>query len=159
MSYDRQHYWLTQRSRPLWRYSMLYGCGCGVVGKSNYLMTSTEMRFFWLLLSTIKFNGSPFTHIFEWKRSSPSSRSSGYVGWIILVSTVALGSASFIDLILLLFESESELGIGSFSLSSSTNDYFERHSSVFFQGLLWKSHHFLMSFFIFPFPFFSCGLD
>jgi hypothetical protein len=129
---------------------MLYGCGCGIVGKSNCLTTSAEMRFFWLWLSTIKFNGAPFTHICEWKRSSPSSRSSGYVGWIIVVSTVALGSTSFIDLILLLFELDSESGISSFSLSSSTNDYFERHSSVFFQGILWKSHHFLMSFFNLP---------
>jgi hypothetical protein len=29
------------------------------------LMNSVEMRFFWLLLSTIKCNGIPFTHIYE----------------------------------------------------------------------------------------------
>jgi hypothetical protein len=45
------------------------------------------------------------------------------------------------------------------SLTSTTNDCFERHSSVLCQGILWKSHHFPVSFFIFPLPFLSCVLD
>jgi hypothetical protein len=81
---------------------MLYGCGYGVVGKSNYLTTSVEMRFFWLPLSTIKCGGVPFTHIYEWKRRSPSSGSSGSSSWIVVVVTVVVGSASIICLLLLL---------------------------------------------------------
>jgi hypothetical protein len=159
MSYDRRHCWLTQRSHPWRSHPMLYGCRCGVVGKSNCLMTSVEMRFFWLPLSTIKCSGVPFTHIYEWKRHSPSSGSSGSSSWIVAVTTVAVGSASIICLLLLLSESESKSGLNSVSLSSATNDCFERHSSVLCQGILWKSHHFPVSFFIFPLPFFSCGLD
>jgi hypothetical protein len=52
---------------------MLYGCRCGVVDNPNCLMTSAEMRFFWLPLSTIKCRGVPFTHIFVgpwlWKQA------------------------------------------------------------------------------------------
>jgi hypothetical protein len=76
-----------------------------------------------------------------------------------VVATVAVGSASIIFFLLLLSESESKLGFGSTSLSLSTNDVFERHSSVLFQGILWKLHHFLMSSFVFLLPFFSYGLD
>jgi hypothetical protein len=131
---------------------MLYGCGCGVVRKSNCLMTSAEIRFFWLPLSTIKCSGVPFTHICEWKRHSPSSGSSGSSGWIVVVTMVAVGSTSMIYFLLLFSESESKSGLDSVSLSSTTNDCFERHSSVLCQGILWKSHHFPVSFFIFPLP-------
>jgi hypothetical protein len=102
---------------------MLYGDSCDVFEKSNYLTTFAEMRLFSLLLSTIKWNGSSFTHIYEWKRCSPSSGSSGSSGWIVVVVTVAVGSASIICLLLLL--SESELGLNFVSLSLSTNDCFE----------------------------------
>jgi hypothetical protein len=137
---------------------MLYGCRCGVVGKSNFLTTSTEMRFFWLPLSTIKCNMFPFTDICEWKMRPPSSGSSGSSSWIVVVVTLVVCSASIICLLLLFSESESELGLCSISLSSTTNDCFRKHSSVLCQGILWKSHHFLVSFFIFPIPFFSFGL-
>jgi len=59
-------------------------------------MTSVEMRFFWLLLSTMTCSGEPFTHIYEWKRCSPSSGYSGSFFWILVVAKVALGSASMI---------------------------------------------------------------
>jgi hypothetical protein len=73
---------------------MLYGCGCGVVGKSNFLITSAEMMLFWISLSTIKCSGVPFTHICKWKSFSPSSRSSS--SWIVAVVKVAMGSKSMI---------------------------------------------------------------
>jgi hypothetical protein len=138
---------------------MLYGCGCGVVGKSNYLTTSAEMRFFLLPLSTIKCKGVPFTHICEWKRCSPSSGSYGSSGWIVAVVTIEVGSTSIICLLLLLSKSKSESWLGYVSLISATNDHFEQHSSVLCQRILWKSHHFPMSFFVFPLPLFSCGLN
>jgi hypothetical protein len=138
---------------------MLYGWECGVVSKSNFLMTSIEMRFFWISLSTMKCSGVPFTHICEWKWSSPSLGPSGSSSWIDVVAIVVVGYASMICLVLLFSESEYDLGPGSLSLSSVTNDCLERHSSVLCQGIFWKSHHFPVSFFIFPIPFFSCGLD
>jgi hypothetical protein len=45
------------------------------------------------------------------------------------------------------------------AFTSTTNDCFEWHSSVLFQGILWNSHHFPMSFFVFPLSVFVCGLD
>ena len=158
MPYENRHYWLTQRSRPRWRHPMLYGCGC-CVDNPNCLTTSVEMRFFWLPLSTIKCSRVPFTHICEWKRRSPSSGSIGSSSWIAAVATIAVGSASMIYLLPLFSESDYESRFGSLSLISATNDCFERHSSVLCQGLLWKSHHFSVSFFVFPWHFFSCGLE
>jgi hypothetical protein len=134
-------------------------CGCGVVGKSNCLTTSAEIRFFWLLLSTIKCSDVPFTHICEWKRHSPFSRSFVSSSWIVVVMTVAVGSATMICFLLLFYESESKSGLGFVSLSLATNDCFERHSSMLCHRILWKSHHFPVSFFVFLLPFFSCGLD
>jgi hypothetical protein len=81
---------------------MLYGCGCVFVGKSNFLMTYVEIRFFWILLSTIKYSGVPFTDNYEWKRCSPPSRSSSYSSWIVAVMTIAVGFASIISILLLL---------------------------------------------------------
>jgi hypothetical protein len=133
---------------------MLYGCGCGVVGKSNCLTTSVEMMFFCLLLSIIKCNGVPFTHIFEWKSRIPSSGSSS--SWIVVVAIVAVGFASMICLLLSFYESGSNSRFRSLSLSSTTNDYIERHSLVLCQGLLWNSHHFPVSFLDFSLPFFAC---
>jgi hypothetical protein len=77
---------------------MVYGCGYSVVGRANHLMTSAKMRFFCLLLSTMKCIGVPFTHICEWKRRSPSSGSSGSPGWSLVVATVALCSTLMIHL-------------------------------------------------------------
>ena len=152
MSYDNWHYWLTQRSHPCRNLPMLYGYECGVVDNPNCLTTSTEMRFFWLPLSTIKCSGVPFTHICEWKRCSPSSRSVGSSSWIVAVATITC-------LLPLFSEWDYESGFGSLSLISATNECFEWHSLVLCQGILWKSHHFPVSFFVFPWPFFSFGLD
>jgi hypothetical protein len=58
-----------------------------------------------------------------------------------------------------IYESNYESGFDILSLIFATNDYFEQHSSVLCQWILWKSHHFPVSFFIFLLPFFSCGLD
>src|SRR3984885_14533215 len=96
MLYGRRHCWLTRRSRPWCSHPMVYGCGCVVVGKPNCFTTSAEMRFFWLPLSTMNCSGEPLTHIWEWKRRSSSSGSSGSFFWILAVATVALGSASMI---------------------------------------------------------------
>jgi hypothetical protein len=115
-------------------------------------MTSAEMRFFWLPLSMMKCSGVPFTHICEWKRRSPSSGSSGSPGWSLVVAMVALGSTSMIHLPLSGSVSESESASDSEAFTSATNDCFERQSAVLCQGLLWKSHHFLVSFFVFRCP-------
>jgi hypothetical protein len=43
---------------------MVYGCGCVVVGKPNHFTTSTKMRLFWLLLSTMNYNlGTLYSHL------------------------------------------------------------------------------------------------
>jgi len=76
MLYGRRHCWITWRSRPWWSHPMVYGWECVVVGKPSRFMTSTKMRFFWLLLSIMNCNGEPFAHIWEWKRHSSSSWSS-----------------------------------------------------------------------------------
>jgi hypothetical protein len=122
-------------------------------------MTSTEMRFFWLPLSTMKCSGVPFTHICEWKRHSPSSGLSGSPGWSLVVAMVALGSTSMIYLPLSSSSSELESTSDSEAFTSTTKDCFEWQSTVLCQGLLWKSHHFPVSFFVFFLSLFSCGLD
>jgi hypothetical protein len=109
--------------------------------------------FFWLSLSTIKCSGVPFTHICEWKSCSPSSGSSS--GWIVAVVTVEVGYASMICLLLLFSELDTKLGFHSLSLSSTANDCIERHSLLLCQGILWNSHHFLVSFLDFLLPLFS----
>ena len=98
MSYGRRHCWLTRMSHPGVSHPMLYGCGCGNVGRFSRLTTSTKIRFFWLPLSTMKCNGFPCTHICEWKSRSPSYVSSGSSGWIFVVAMVMLGSTSMIFL-------------------------------------------------------------
>jgi hypothetical protein len=123
------------------------------------MMNYANIRFFCLLLSTIKCSRVPFTHICEWKRHSPSLGSSASFDWIILVVTVTMGSTSMICFLLSLSKSDSKLGLEFVSLRSTTNDCFERHSLVLCQGILWKSHHFLVSFFIFTLPLFSCGME
>ena len=104
-------------------------------------------------------SGVPFTHICEWKRRSPSSGSSSSRGWSLVVATVALDSASMIPLPLSSSSSESEYASHSEAFTSATNNYFERQSTVLCQGLLWKSHHFPIAFFVFLVSFFACGLD
>jgi hypothetical protein len=140
---------------------MVYVCGCAVVGKPNCFMTSTEMRFFWLPLSTMNCNGEPFTHILEWKRRSASSGSSGSSFWIFVVATMALGSASIICFPLSFplsgSDSESEHASDSEAFNSATSDCLARHSLVLWVELLWKSHHFPVSFFGFVVLFFACG--
>jgi hypothetical protein len=59
---------------------MVKGCGCSVVSRASHLTNSTEMRFFWLPLSMMKWSGVPFIHICEWKRHYPSSSSSRSLG-------------------------------------------------------------------------------
>ena len=138
-----------QRLLPWQIHPMVYDYVCGVVDKSKCSMTSTEMRFLWLLLSMMKCSGVPFTHIYECKRHSPYSGSSGSPGWSLVVAMVALGFASMIHLPLSSSILESEFASDLEAFTSATSDCFEWQSTVLFQGLLWKSHHFPVSFFVF----------
>jgi hypothetical protein len=122
-------------------------------------MTSTDMIFLWIPLLEMKFSGVPFTHICEWKRHLPSSSSSNSPSWTLVVVMVELGYASMICLPLFGYESESEPSFDSKAFTSTTSDYFEWQSVVLCQGLLWKSHHFLVYFFVFSMSFFACILD
>jgi len=158
MSYGRRNYWLTRMSRPGVSHPMLYGCGCGNVGRFNRLATSTKIRFFWLPLSTMKCNGFSCTHICERKSCSPSYVSSGSSGWIFVVEMVMLGSTSMIFLPWFVSDSDSDPGSDSGTFISVSSDCFAWHSSVLCMGLLWSSHHFPWSFFVFQLPFFACGL-
>ena len=106
----------------------------------------------------MKWSKVPFTHICEWKRRSPSSGSSSSLGWSLVVEMVAPSSTSMIYLPLSGSSSESESASNSKAFTSATSDCFERQSTVLCQGLLWKSHHFLVSFFVFLVSFFTCGL-
>jgi hypothetical protein len=76
----------------------------------------------------------------------------------LVVAMVALGSTSMICLPLSDFDSELELASDSEAFTSATNNFFERKSTMLCQGLLWKSHHFLISFFVFSVSF-ACSLD
>ena len=148
-----------QRSWPWLNHLMLHGYKCGVVENFKCLMNYAKLRLFWLPLSIMKCNEEPFTHIFEWKRHSPSFGSSGSSGWIWVVAMVALGFASMIWSPLSSFESELESRYNSEAFNSSTNGCFVRHSSLLCQGILWNSHHFPVSFLIFSLPFFVYNLD
>ena len=140
---------------------MVYGCGCGVVGKPNCFTAFAEMRFFWLPLSTMNCTGEPFTHNLEWKRRSSSSGSSGSSFWIFVVATVALGSTSIIYFPFSFpfsgSDSESEHASDSEAPISATSDCLAQHSLVLSVELLWNSHHFTVSFFGFAVLFFACG--
>ena len=70
MQFGRRHCWVMWIPLPWLIQPILYGCGCGVVGFSNILMTFVEIGFFLLSLSTTKCSGIPFTLIYEWKRWS-----------------------------------------------------------------------------------------
>ena len=113
---------------------MVYGHRCAVVDKPNHFMTSTEMRFFWLPLSTMNYSGEPFTHIWEWKRRSSSYESSGSSFWIFMVAMVALGSASIIFFPLSFpfsgSDSVSEYASNSEAFISATSDCLAQHSLV-----------------------------
>jgi hypothetical protein len=134
MLYRRRHCWLMWRSRPWCNHPMVYGCGCVVVINPSYFMNSTKMRFFWLSLLTMNYNGEPFTHILEWKRRYASSGYSGSSFWIFVVATMALGSASIIYFLLSFplsdFDSESEHASDSEAFNSGTSDWLARHSLV-----------------------------
>jgi hypothetical protein len=117
-------------------------------------MTAAEVKLFWLLLSKLNCSGVLFTHIYEWNRHSPSSSSSNSFGWIFVVVIVAMSSALVIWFPLSYSESEFESWSNSFSLISSNNDFFEKHSSVLCQGILWNSQHFSVSSFFFSLPLF-----
>lgn len=152
-----------RRSHPWWSHLMVYDCGCIVVFRPIHFMTSTEMAFFWLPLLTMNCNGEAFTHIYEWKRRSPSSGSSGSIFWIFVVAMVALGSALMIwfPLLVPLLGSNSELEPASNSeaFSSATSDYLARHSLLLWVELLWNSYHFPVSFFVFVVLFFTCDFN
>jgi hypothetical protein len=89
----------------------------------------------------------------------PSSGSYGLLGQTLVVAIVALGLASIISFHPLGFESESESVSQSEAFSSAMSDFLERHYSMLCQGILWYSHHFHVSFFVFSFPFFCRSLD
>jgi hypothetical protein len=85
--------------------------------------------------------------------------SSSSLGWILVVATMALGSMSMIHISPFCSDSDLEPTSDSEAFTSATNDYFERQSTVLCQGLLWKSHHFPVSFFVFPLSFFVLRLS
>jgi hypothetical protein len=122
------------------------------------LMTFADMRFFYLPLSMMKCNRVPFTKNCEWKRRYPSFGSSSSLGWSLVVAMVELGSVSMIHLPHSSSNSESDSTYDLEDFTSATNDCFERQSTVLYQGLLWKSHHFSVSFLVLPVSF-SYGLD
>jgi hypothetical protein len=68
---------------------MVYGRGCNCISRFIIVMTFVEIMFFWLLISTTKYGGVPFTNIYEWKRRSQSLTS---FDWAFVVMIVALGS-------------------------------------------------------------------
>ena len=142
---------------------MVYDYWCVVVFRPNCFTTSAKMRFFWLSLLTMNCGRESFIHICEWKRCSPSSRSSSSILWILLVATVALGSTSMIyfpfSIPLSGFDLDFEPTFDSEAFSSATNDCLAQHSLVLWVELLWNSHHFPMSFFVFVVSFFACGFD
>jgi len=115
------------------------------------------------MLLKINYNREPFTHIYEWKRYSPSFGSASSLFWILVVATVALGSTSMIYFPLSFHLLGSDLESKHVSdlevFSSATLDSLAQHSLVLWVGLLWNSHHFPMSFFIFMVFFFSCSFD
>jgi hypothetical protein len=74
-------------------------------------------------------------------------------------SIVALGSMSMIRLPLSSSDSTSEPAFDSEAFTSVTSICFKQQSLVLCQGLLWKSHHFPVSFFVFLMSLFACGLD
>ena len=107
----------------------------------------------------MKWSEAPFTHICEWKWCSPSSSSFGSIGRTLVVAKVALGSASIIIFPPSRFYLESESTSESKAFSSATCNFLEWHYSLLCQGILWYSHHFIMSFFIFSLPLLCYGLD
>jgi len=142
---------------------MVYDYGCGVVIRPNYFTNSTKMRFFWLPLLTMNCSSKPLIHIYEWKRHSPSSGSLGLILWILVVAIAALGSRSIIYFPLwfplLGSYSDSEYAYESRAFSLATSHCLAWYSLMLWVELLWNSHHFHVSFFVFVVLFFSCGLN
>jgi len=148
-----------QMSHPWLSQPMVYGLGRDIIVSFNCLMTSINIRLFYLPLSRMKWIVIPFLDICEWKGCSPSSGSLGSSQWNFVVEMVTLGSASMIHFPLSSSKSRYELTSDSDDFISSNNDCLEWHSSMLCQGILWNSHHFLVSFFHFMLPLFACGLD
>jgi hypothetical protein len=88
-------------------------------------MTYVDIRFLWLPLSTMKWSGVHFTHIYEWKRGSPSSGSYGSYSWTFLVDMVTLGFASMVYFTLFGYERESKPTFESEAFILANNDYLE----------------------------------
>ena len=130
-------------------------------GSPNHFMTSAEIRFFWLPLSTMDCNEETFIHICEWKRHSPSSRSSDSFFWILVVVTLSLGSVSIIYFPLSFPFSGSDSELEDVSnlkaFSSATSDCLAWHSLVLWVELSWNSHNFPVSFFVLIVLFFICN--
>lgn len=70
-----------------------------------------------------------------------------------------INSLLLLVIALLGFELQLEHASDFEAFSSTTSDFLARHSFVLWVGLLWNSHHILVSFFIFMVLFFSCGFD
>jgi hypothetical protein len=86
--------------------------------------------------------------------------------WLIWFTRLELGSRNSgtrfhvnVHLPLSGFDSKSEPASDSEDFTLTTNEFFEWQSTVLCQGLLWKSHHFLVSLFVFLMFLFSCDLD
>ena len=107
----------------------------------------------------MKCSGVPCTHNCEWKKCSPSSVSSYSSGWIFMIAVVELGSTSMIYLPLSFSASVSKSNSGFRDFVLANKDFFELHSSVLFQGILWHVHHFIVFFLYFSLPLFTCALD
>jgi len=107
----------------------------------------------------MNYNGEPFTHIYEWKRCSPSSGSLGSIFWTLVVAIVALGFSLIIYFLYSGSGSESKNESKSEAFILATNDCSVRHSFVLWVVLLWNSHHFLVSLFVFVVLLFSYDFD
>lgn len=141
---------------------MVYGFRCVFIDRPIWFMTFSKMRLFWLVLSIMNCNEEPFTHIYQWKRNSPSFGTSGSFFSILVVATVALSSVSMIwfhfSFPFLGSDSESEHAFDSKAFSSATSVYLIWHSLVLWVELLWNSHHLPVSF-VFKVFFFACSFS
>jgi len=142
---------------------MVYVYGCVVVSRPRCFTTYTEMRFFWLLLSTMNYNGEPFTHIYEWNRHSPSSISLGSIIWILVVAIVALGSTLIICFLFSFFLSTSNLELkhvyDSEAFNLTTSHCIGWHWLVLWVEILCSWHQLMVSLFFFVVLLFSYDFD
>jgi len=93
------------------------------------------------------------------ERCSPLYGSLGSLFLTLVVEIVALGFASMIYFPFSIFGLDLEYSFDSKAFISATSDYFVWHSSMLWEGLLWNSHHFHASFFIFLLLLIYCGFD